>query len=66
LRRSISIVIPAYNEEKRLPATLRAVKAYLEATSWEFAEVVVVDDGSRDGTVEVARKAGVPPGWLRE
>jgi glycosyltransferase involved in cell wall biosynthesis len=58
LRRSISIIIPAYNEEKRLPSTLSTVKAYLEATSWEFAEVVVVDDGSRDGTVEVARKAG--------
>jgi dolichyl-phosphate beta-glucosyltransferase len=59
LRRSISIIIPAYNEEKRLPATLRTVKAYLDAASWEFAEVVVVDDGSRDGTVEMARKAGV-------
>ena len=59
MRRSISIIIPAYNEEKRLPATLAAVKAYLGATSWEFSEVVVVDDGSRDGTVELARKAGV-------
>jgi len=59
LRRSISIVIPAYNEEKRLPATLTTVKAYLAATSWEFTEIVVVDDGSRDGTTEVARKAGV-------
>jgi glycosyltransferase involved in cell wall biosynthesis len=58
LRRSISIIIPAYNEEKRLPATLRTVKAYLEAASWEFAEIVVVDDGSRDGTVELARRAG--------
>ena len=58
LRRSISIIIPAYNEEKRLPSTLSTVQAYLKATSWEFAEVVVVDDGSRDGTVEVARKAG--------
>lgn len=59
MRRSISIVIPAYNEEKRLPATLAKVKEYLAATSWEFTEIVVVDDGSRDGTVEVARKAGV-------
>jgi dolichyl-phosphate beta-glucosyltransferase len=59
LRRSISIVIPAYNEEKRLPATLSKVKAYLASTSWEFTEIVVVDDGSRDATVELARKAGV-------
>jgi glycosyltransferase involved in cell wall biosynthesis len=58
LRRSISIIIPAYNEEKRLPATLRTVRAWLEATSWEFAEIVVVDDGSRDATVELARNAG--------
>jgi len=59
LQRSISIVIPAYNEEKRLPATLIAVKEYLDRTRWSFAEVVVVDDGSRDGTVAVARAAGV-------
>ncbi|HEX3742908.1 MAG TPA: dolichyl-phosphate beta-glucosyltransferase [Bryobacteraceae bacterium] len=59
MRRSISIVIPAYNEEKRLPATLTAVKAYLASTTWEFSEIVVVDDGSRDGTAELARQAGV-------
>ena len=59
MRRSISIIIPAFNEEKRLPATLTTVKGYLEASSWEFSEVVVVDDGSRDGTAGVARAAGV-------
>jgi glycosyltransferase involved in cell wall biosynthesis len=59
LRRSISIIIPAYNEEKRLPATLCEVKRYLAGTSWEFTEIVVVNDGSRDSTAEVARKAGV-------
>ena len=59
MRRSISIVIPAYNEEKRLPGTLGAVQAYLKAGSWESSEIVVVDDGSRDGTVEVAQAAGV-------
>jgi dolichyl-phosphate beta-glucosyltransferase len=58
LRRSISIIIPAYNEEKRLPATLLKVRAYLDAGSWEFQEIVVVDDGSRDATVELAQKAG--------
>jgi len=58
LRRSISIIIPAYNEEKRLPATLAAVREYLDRSLWDFAEIVVVDDGSRDGTAHVARACG--------
>jgi len=58
LRRSISIIIPAFNEEKRLPATLDKVRDYLVRSRWEFAEIVVVDDGSRDGTAEAARAAG--------
>jgi dolichyl-phosphate beta-glucosyltransferase len=59
LKRSLSIIIPAYNEAKRLPASLVKVREYLSASSWEFAEVVVVDDGSTDDTVQVAREAGV-------
>jgi glycosyltransferase involved in cell wall biosynthesis len=59
LRRSISIIIPAYNEEKRLPATLPAVREYLDRSGWDFAEIVVVDDGSGDGTAGVARAGGV-------
>lgn len=58
MRRSISIIIPAFNEEKRLPATLEAVRRHLDAGGWEFSEIVVVDDGSTDGTVGVARAAG--------
>jgi len=58
LQRSISIVIPAYNEESRLPATLADVRRYLSQTSWEFTEIVVVDDGSRDRTVEIAEAGG--------
>ena len=58
MRRSISIIIPAYNEEKRLPSTLQKVRAYLDTAGWDFAELVVVDDGSRDGTAEAARAAG--------
>ncbi|HYW46611.1 MAG TPA: dolichyl-phosphate beta-glucosyltransferase [Bryobacteraceae bacterium] len=58
MTRSISIIIPAYNEEKRLPATLEAVRSYLDRSRWEFDEIVVVDDGSRDATAEVARRAG--------
>ena len=59
MRRSISIIIPAYNEEKRLPSTLQQVREYLARSSWDFSELVVIDDGSRDQTIAVARAAGV-------
>lgn len=54
---ALSLVIPAFNEEKRLPQTLAAVLPFLRARGESF-EVVVVDDGSRDRTAEVARAAG--------
>jgi glycosyltransferase involved in cell wall biosynthesis len=54
---SLSIVIPAYNEEQRLPPTLAAVRAYLDARTYPDAEIIVVDDGSRDGTVALVEKA---------
>lgn len=47
---SISIVIPAYNEGKRLPSTLESVLAYLRGREWSAVEIVVVDDGSADDT----------------
>jgi glycosyltransferase involved in cell wall biosynthesis len=59
LRRSISIIIPAFNEEKRLPSTLKTVRAFLDHSRWEDFEIVVVDDGSRDATVALAEAAGV-------
>jgi dolichyl-phosphate beta-glucosyltransferase len=49
----LSIVIPAYNEVRRLPQTLKAIQAYLDAQPYG-AEVLVVDDGSTDGTAEIA------------
>lgn len=49
----LSIIIPAYNEERRLGQTLRAVLAYLERQPCS-AEIIVVDDGSQDGTAQVA------------
>jgi glycosyltransferase involved in cell wall biosynthesis len=42
-----------------LPATLRAVLAYLDRQTLEFAEVIVVNDGSRDQTAEVVRQAAL-------
>jgi glycosyltransferase involved in cell wall biosynthesis len=57
----LSIVIPAFNEERRLPETLRRVRAYLEARRAD-AEVIVVDDGSRDATAALveARRGEFP------
>jgi dolichyl-phosphate beta-glucosyltransferase len=49
-----SIVIPAYNESARIPAALRSVVECVRAHSWN-AEVVVVNDGSRDDTADVVR-----------
>src|ERR1700757_4383776 len=48
----LSVIIPAYNEEQRLPSTLASVYDYL-ARSGKTFEVLVVDDGSRDRTVDV-------------
>lgn len=49
-----SIVIPAFNEAHRIPATLKSVVDCIREHGW-FAEVVVVDDGSTDRTVQVVR-----------
>jgi dolichyl-phosphate beta-glucosyltransferase len=50
-----SIIIPAYNESQRLPASLDKILAYIAQKNWT-AEVVVVNDGSRDNTADVVRK----------
>jgi dolichyl-phosphate beta-glucosyltransferase len=48
----LSIVIPAYNEESRLPKTLGRIFAYLQARPYR-TEILVVDDGSSDRTSEI-------------
>lgn len=52
---ALSVVIPAYNEARRLPTTLRKVLDYLTEHYPDF-ELIVVDDGSTDDTVAVARE----------
>jgi len=57
----LSVVIPAFNEEQRLPRTLDSVESYQAARDYA-SEIVVVDDGSRDGTAHLVRErtAAVP------
>ena len=50
-----SIVIPAYNEARRLGSTLDRVLNYVAAQNWD-AEVIVVNDGSRDSTADLVRE----------
>ncbi|MSQ23600.1 MAG: glycosyltransferase family 2 protein [Chloroflexi bacterium] len=50
----LSIVIPAYNEADRLPPTIDQLLIYLDTQAWS-AEIVIVENGSTDGTLEVAQ-----------
>src|SRR5579862_7856108 len=52
----LSIIVPAFNEERRLPKTLEGIHAYLTARSLR-GEIIVVDDGSTDGTTKVVESA---------
>lgn len=54
---SLSVVIPAYNEEKRLPASLERIADYLSRVRLDASEVLIVNDGSRDRTREAAAQA---------
>jgi dolichyl-phosphate beta-glucosyltransferase len=53
----LSVVIPAYNEEQRLAGSLPTLFEYLERQDYSW-EVVVVDDGSTDGTGKVVEELG--------
>jgi dolichyl-phosphate beta-glucosyltransferase len=53
----ISLVIPAYNEANRLPGTLARVGDYVRGRTGEEWELLVVDDGSTDGTAAAGRRA---------
>lgn len=55
----LSIVVPAYNEESRLPATLRALLGYLDREYPGRYEILIVDDGSSDRTAACAEQVAV-------
>ena len=60
----LSLIVPAYNEEKRLPASLERMGAYLAVRDFSF-ELLVVDDGSHDATREVVRAFASTRSWVR-
>jgi dolichyl-phosphate beta-glucosyltransferase len=51
----LSVVVPAYNEQERLPGSLPRLHAYYEAQGYSY-DIVVVSDGSTDGTNEAVRE----------
>ena len=51
----LSVVIPAYNEEKRISKTLLEIDKYLSKQSYSY-EIIVVSDGSKDNTGGVVRE----------
>lgn len=55
--KAVSIVIPVYNEARSLAGVLERVKTSLGESGWEY-EVIVVNDGSRDESGEIARRQG--------
>ena len=54
----LSVVIPCYNERSTIEAVVEAVRS----APVEEVEIIVVDDGSTDGTRELLK--GKPPGWV--
>ena len=53
----LSVIIPAYNESERLPATLVDVDKHLSKAEFTY-EIIVADDGSRDGTPDIVERMG--------
>lgn len=52
----LSIIIPAYNEARRLGSTLDRIRVYLDQRRFAGSELIVVDDGSSDGTGELVER----------
>lgn len=60
----LSIIVPAYNEEQRLPRTLETLDAFITAQPYSV-ELLVVENGSSDRTLELAQSAAARYPWLR-
>jgi len=62
---AVSIVIPAYNEEKRLPSTLDRLDEYVRQGPTPVREVLIVNDGSRDGTANLVQRHAATHPYVR-
>ncbi|HET7011486.1 MAG TPA: dolichyl-phosphate beta-glucosyltransferase [Anaerolineales bacterium] len=60
----LSVIVPAHNEERRLPSSLARIRSFLAAQAYE-SELIVVDSGSTDGTAAVARRHAADSHGLR-
>lgn len=60
----LSIIIPAYNEERRLPVSLRKIDLFLAQQSYQ-GEVLVIENGSTDRTTEVAESFAADHPYVR-
>ena len=60
----LSIVVPCYNEEQRLPRTIEQIQRYLDGNGTNY-ELILVDDGSSDGTRSVMDAAAKRHGAVR-
>lgn len=63
-KNTLSLVVPAYNEEQRIAPFLASIAKYVKSHPEDISEVIVVDDGSSDATASVATTAGASlPGF---
>jgi len=60
----LSVVIPAYNEEERLKRHVPGIVAYLQSKNRQF-EIIIVNDGSRDGTVAITQVLAITYPMIR-
>jgi glycosyltransferase involved in cell wall biosynthesis len=62
---SLSVVIPAYNEEERLPGTLQKIIEWLHGRDLNCSELLVVNDGSTDETANIVQRYGAESSCIR-
>jgi glycosyltransferase involved in cell wall biosynthesis len=60
----LSVVVPAYNEQRRLPETLAQILTYLKRQAYR-SELIVADDGSTDGTAALVEERAARHADLR-